>query len=424
MNESKKKPKKESYRLSEEGERYLKSGLPEMNLVKALKKGPLGFDDARVKVDNFNIALQWAKKNGWVEDRDGVLCLVGEPKEAPLNGALKAVADGGIPEPKVVDVLLQRKLVRRIVRGEVDKLVGKEVAVLTPELLKTGLWRKVKFRPYNVEARGKKMHPGKRQPYNSFLMKVRHKLVELGFKEMVGPTIETEFWNFDALFQPQNHPARDWTQTYNLKYPQYGSLPDDKIVAQVKATHENGWETGATGWGYKWSEDKAAKLMPRAHDTAISPRYLSSGVEIPGKYFNIVRCYRPDVIDATHGVEFNQTGGFVVAEDLTFKNLLGLLKQFASEIAGAKKAKFYPDYYPFTEPSCQISIKHPELGWIEAAGAGIFRTELTEPLGIKAPVIAWGFGIDRLAMHALGINDIRNLFSANLQWLRSQTIVR
>jgi phenylalanyl-tRNA synthetase alpha chain len=424
MNTDAKKPKRESFELSEEGEKYLKRGLPEMNLVKALKRGPLSLDEARTKVDNFNIAFQWAKKNNWVEAKDGMLHLVEEPKESALNGALKAIADDGSVEPKTVGTLIQRKLVKRIVRGEVDKLVGKEVATLTPDLLKTGLWKKVKFRSYNVEARGKKIHGGKRQPYNSFLMKVRYKLVELGFKEMTGPTIETEFWNFDALFQPQNHPARDWTQTYNLKYPQYGDLPDKKIVAQVKATHEDGWKTGGTGWGYKWDDRKAARLMPRAHDTAISPRYLSSSVEIPGKYFNIVRCYRPDVIDATHGVEFNQTGGFVVGEGLNFKNMLGLLKQFASEIAGAKEMRFYPDYYRFTEPSCQISIKHPELGWIEAAGAGIFRPELTEPLGVKEPVLAWGFGIDRLAMHALKINDIRNLFSTNLEWLRSQTIVR
>ena len=417
------KSKKRSLSLSEEGKKYLKDGLPETNLVKALRRGPLGFDEARVKVDNFNIALQWAKKNGWVEIKKDKIYLLEEPGETVLNGALKKIADGGAVDPKAVDMLLQRKLVRRVVRGDVDKLVGKEVTALTPQLLKTGLWKQVKFRPYNVRALGRKIHPGKRQPYNQFLMKVRQKLVELGFKEMVGPTIETEFWNFDALFQPQNHPARDWTQTYNLKHPQSGRLPDKNIVDRVKATHENGWKTGGTGWGYRWDEDKAARLMPRAHDTAISPRYLAQGVEIPGKYFNIVRCYRPDVIDATHGVEFNQTGGFVVAEGLTFKNLLGLLKQFAYEIAGAEKVKFYPDYYPFTEPSCQISIKHPELGWMEAAGAGIFRPELTEPLGVKEPVIAWGFGVDRLAMHALGINDIRNLFSSSLEWLRSQRIV-
>jgi len=419
---------KKRIKLTDEGKKYLERGLPEKNLVDALKAGPMNFELAKKKIDNFDIAFQWAKKNGWVEVKEGKLALIKHPEFIAEQDALKKLADGRAAE--VDDVLLEKLAWRKLVKiegmavREAKKLVEKEVADLTPELIKTGLWKQAKFKPYNVKAVGKKIHAGKRQPYNQFLLKVRQKLVELGFKEMTGPTIETEFWNFDALFQPQNHPARDWTQTYNLKYPKFGRLPDKRIVSHVKATHEHGWTTGGTGWGYKWDARKASRLMPRAHDTAISPRYLAKDVEIPGKYFNIVRCYRPDVIDATHGVEFNQTGGFIIAEDLTFKHLLGLLKQFAYEIAGAKKVRFYADYYPFTEPSCQISIKHPELGWIEAAGSGIFRPELTEPLGIKEPVIAWGFGIDRLAMHALNINDIRYLFSRNLEWLRNQKIVR
>ena len=411
------------FRLSKEGQNYLETGLPEMNLVNILKEGPLEIQKAKEMVGNFNIAFQWTKKNGWVVEKDGMLRLVKEPKRSEIQEALKKIADGEEVEKGIIDVLIQRKLVKKMIRGEVDGLVGKEVSDLTPDLIKTGLWKKVTFKPYNVTVAGKRIYPGKRHPYDQFLMKVRRKLVELGFKEMTGPTVETEFWNFDALFQPQNHPARDWTQTYNMKHPKFGRLPEKGIISRVKATHENGWTTGGTGWGYEWDAQKASRLMPRAHDTAISPRYLAKGVEIPGKYFNIVRCYRPDVIDATHGVEFNQTGGFVIAKDLTFKNLLGLLKQFAYEIAGAKKIKFYADYYPFTEPSCQISIKHPQLGWMEAAGAGIFRPELTEPLGIKEPVIAWGFGIDRLAMHAMSIKDIRYLFSRNLEWLRNQTII-
>jgi phenylalanyl-tRNA synthetase alpha chain len=163
--------------------------------------------------------------------------------------------------------------------------------------------------------------------------------------------------------------------------------------------------------------------MPRAHGTACSARQLAKGVEIPGKYFAIVRCFRPDVIDATHAVEFNQVEGIVIDEHLTFKDLLGILKLFAKEFAGADKVKFIPDYYPFTEPSVQLSVKHPEMGWIELAGAGIFREELTKPLGVDAPVIAWGIGIDRLAMFKLGIKDIRYLFTEKLDWLRKSKII-
>ncbi|RLF85046.1 phenylalanine--tRNA ligase subunit alpha, partial [Thermococci archaeon] len=146
-------------------------------------------------------------------------------------------------------------------------------------------------------------------------------------------------------------------------------------------------------------------------------------VQIPGKYFAIQRVFRPDVLDRTHLIEFNQVDGFVVDESLTFKHLLGILKRFAVEIAGAKKVKFLPDYYPFTEPSVQMSAYHEELGWVEFGGAGVFREEMTKPLGIDVPVIAWGIGIDRLAMFKLGIDDIRYLFSYDLKWLREAKLV-
>ncbi len=415
------------YKLTVEGRGYLEKGLPELNLAKILDN-PLMIQDARERVENFNIAFQWAKKRGWVRIDKGMLILVRKPGKLPEEDALRKISQNRNIDNKMLSLLLSRKLIEkeRETIKKARKLIGKEIASLTPSLLKTGLWRKVKLRPYNVMARGKRLYPGKRQPYNSFLKNVRQKLVELGFQEMTGPIIETEFWNFDALYQAQNHPSRDWAQTYSLKYPREGRLPDARIVSRVKAAHENGWKTGSRGWGGKWDPRKASRLMPRAHDTAISPRYLSghSGkIEIPGKYFSIVRCFRPDVIDARHGVEFNQLGGLVIDKDMTIKNLFGVLKQSVQEITGFSKVRFRPDYFPFTEPSVEVSAKHPEMGWFELAGGGIFRSELTEPLGIKEPVLAWGFGIDRLAMMRLNIKDIRELFSQNLKWLRNSRIV-
>lgn len=415
---------KKRVELTDEGKKYLEQGLPEKNLVDALKAGAVDFERAKKEIDNFNVALQWAKKNGWVEVKEGKLVLKKQPGFVAEQDALKKLADGGDVDSVILEKLVWRKLVKieGVAVREAKRLVEKEVADLTPELIKTGLWKKAKFKPYNVSARGEKIHAGKRQPYNQFLLSVKQKLVQLGFKEMTGPLIETEFWNFDALFQPQNHPARDWTHTYSLKQPKLGKLPAPKIVGQVKRAHEVGI-SGGSGWRYKWDPRIAMKLMPRAHCTSLSARTLASKPEIPGKYFAISRCYRPDVIDATHAIEFNQAEGIVVDESLNFKHLLGLLEIFAKEVAGAKKVKFLPDYYPFTEPSAQLSAKHPQLGWIEFGGSGIFREELTKPLGIDVPVIAWGIGIDRLAMFKLGINDIRHLFSRDLNWLRTQPVV-
>lgn len=407
------------YRLTDEGRECLKNGLPEQQLCSLLASGPMKIEDARQKLKSFSIGLAWAKQKGLVKLQDGKLVLVKEQPAWPEHAALMAVEQGKDVHTDVASVLIKRKLIEEVrddIRSRAEKLAGSEVAELTPELIGTGLWRKVKIRPYNVCAIGMRIHPGKRQPYGHFLDGVRQKLISLGFSEMTGPLVESEFWNFDALFQPQGHPARDWTDTYQLKEPSAGALPAKKLVGAVRAAHESGWK-------YSWSPEKASKLMPRAHGTAVSARRLAEGVEIPGKYFCIARCFRPDVLDATHLIEFNQVEGIVVDPSLTFRNLLGILKMFASEIAGAEHVKFTPDYYPFTEPSVQMSAKHPELGWIEFGGAGMFREEVTKPLGVDASVIAWGIGIDRLAMFKLGIKDIRSLFSHDLEWLRSASIV-
>jgi len=419
------------YKLTEEGEEYLRNGLPEKNLVLALdvlptKSATIG--KLFSKVRNLPIAMKWALEKGWVIKKGDEIILLKPPYETDEEEALRKIDEGEEVEEEIVKVLMGRNLVQKITETykkteEVLEKAGNVIDQLTHDIILTGLWRDRKFKPVSVETikklDKKKIVFGKRQPYNQFLWEVKNKLVEMGFKEMDGHLIETEFWNFDSLYQAQGHPARTWAQTYSLKYPKIGKLPDKKIMDRVKATHENGWETGSTGWGYKWNPMKAMKLMPRAHTTASSARQLAKGVKVPGKYFIIGRNFRPDVIDYKHGVEFNHCEGIVIDESLTFKNLLGLLKTFAMEFAGAKKVKFLPDYYPFVEPGAQLSALHPDLGWVELAGSGIFREELTKPLGVNVPVLAWGLGIDRLAMFKLGINDIRELFSRNLDWLRN-----
>ena len=169
---------------------------------------------------------------------------------------------------------------------------------------------------------------------------------------------------------------------------------------------------------------KTYRHVLRSHDTAISPRVLSSDtLRIPGKYFQMVRCFRPDVVDATHLPDFNQVGGFVIEEGINFAHLKGLLKLFAEEFCQTDQVKVKPAYFPFTEPSAQLIAKHPDLGWIELAGSGIFRPEMCVPLGVSTPVIAWGIGLERLAMFQLNSKDIRQLFSQDLQFLRRAKVL-
>ena len=437
---------KEIVELGKNGETYRKIGLPERRFLEALKgkmklneikeKANLDDDELRISLGLLKSRYAIAIVGGEVEPTSERAALLekGFPEERFLAKLPKPLDEISEEERNIVRKLLRRKdIIRKTIvkkkqieltevgRKAVEKAKSTRIELverLTPGMLKEKTWVGKKFRRYDIKTSVPKIYPGKRQPYSEFLDDVREKLLSLGFKEMEGPVIELEFFNFDALFQPQNHPARDWSATYRIKEPKYGTLPDRKIVLSVKKAHEKGI-ANSTGWGYEWSERIASQLMPRAHDTAISPRYLAKGVEIPGKYFSLVRCFRPDVIDATHGVEFNQLGGFVIGNDLSFRHLLGLLKQFVFEITGIEETRFVPDYFPFTEPSVQISAKHPKFGWVELAGAGVFRPELTKALGVDEPVIAWGFGIDRLAMMRLGIKDIRNLFSHDLEFLRN-----
>ncbi len=344
-----------------------------------------------------------------------------------------------LPEQKITEQLKKRKEIIQLTEEKLMTAVltelGKKIAALnlkesflesvTPEIIKSRAWNAKKFRRYDISSSAPKILGGRKQHYRRFLDDIRQKFLSLGFTECFGPVVETDFWDMDALYMPQFHSARDIHQGYQIKEPTHArELPKDKVAA-VKTAHEHGGETGSTGWQYDFDFKRTHRHILRTHDTSISARTLASkNLEVPGKYFQMARCFRYDVIDATHLSDFNQVGGFVIEEGINFRHLKGLLKMFAEEFAQTDQIKLVPGYFPFTEPSVELHAKHPQLGWIELAGSGIFRPELVKPLvGREVPVIAWGIGLDRLAMFKLGIKDIRQLFSHDLQFLRNVKVV-
>jgi phenylalanyl-tRNA synthetase alpha chain len=298
------------------------------------------------------------------------------------------------------------------------------VTQLKPEHIITGKWRQLKLQPYNIHAPVAKTWSGKKHPYLAFLDEVRAKLVTLGFKEMTGTVVEAAFFNFDALYTPHDHPAREQDGIYYIKNTPPADLTKyQNTIQHVQATHENGDNTGSTGWQYKYNIQEAQRLILRGHGTCLSARtLLGKNLEIPSKHFSIARVYRPEVVDKTHLSEFNQVEGIVVDENLNLRDLLGVLGKFAKEIAGADKIRFKPDYFPFTEPSVELSAYKEGYGWVEFGGSGIFRPEVTQPLGIEVPVIAWGLGVDRLFMMRSGLDDIRSIFTPDLDWLRRKQV--
>jgi phenylalanyl-tRNA synthetase alpha chain len=300
--------------------------------------------------------------------------------------------------------------------------VTEEASALTPEMLKQGSWKDVRFRSYNIALNPPRTSIGRKHPYREFLDYVKYQFVSMGFEEMRGPLVENEFWDMDALFMPQFHPARNIHDVYFLKDPTHCREIEAPFGKRVAGAHRDGGKTGSSGWRYEFDEERARRLILRSQGTAVSARTLALGPKVPGKYFSIARCFRYDAVDATHAPDFNQVEGIVLGEDINFRTLLGLLKLFGQEIAQAKEFQFRPAYFPFTEPSVELHVKHPDLGWMELGGAGIFRPEVTLPLGVDVPVIAWGLGLDRMAMVALEIKDIRDLFSTDLDLVRTKKI--
>ena len=321
--------------------------------------------------------------------------------------------DGSVPAAEAAAVL------------KAAGITGDEIGALTQSMLETKSWKGKTFRSYNVKTPPVRLTPGRSNPYAKFLENVKDKLASLGFEEFDGPLVETEFWNSDALFMPQFHSARDIHDAYSIADSTGVSKDgvaraaaiEEPWLSNVASTHENGGKTGSRGWNYAFDRDFTRRLILRSQGTVLSAKRLPTA-KIPGKYFGIARCFRYDRVDATHLPDFYQTEGIVLGENVNLRTLLGMLEMFAVEVAGAKEVKYVPGYFPFTEPSIEVHIKHPVLGWFELGGSGIFRAEVTESLGVNVPVAAWGIGIDRMALMALGLNDLRELFSYDIENVR------
>ncbi len=441
--------------LDSNGKVYREKGLPEKRFLQLVSGGKATLSQllkSGLTKEEVNVSIGLLKSNGWIcigKDKELVFEITGKGKEKLDKGFDEQLLLQKLDSPKRFSELdeNQKKAFRSlsdrkaVVKSSVKKAVstfltekGKKVAAspelndkvvdrLTPEMIKSGSWKSEKLRSYDIKASVPRVYFGKKQPYRRFLEDVRARFVALGFKEMTGPIVESEFWNMDALFMPQFHSARDIHDAYYVKEPKYASDLPKELVDRVARAHEKGIP-GSKGWRYEFDYKKTARLILRSHDTSISPRTLSSKeLQIPGKYFQIVRCFRYDVVDATHNADFDQIGGFVVDDGLNLRHLFGLLRLFAKEFCGTDNVKVVPSYFPFTEPSAALYAKHPSMGWIELAGAGIFRPEMNKPLGVDKPVIAWGIGLGRVAMFKLGLKDIRQLYSHDLEFLRSAKVI-
>ena len=302
-----------------------------------------------------------------------------------------------------------------------DLLVEKEmVSEITPELLQSENWRDAEFRAFDVTLESSTPRTGRSHPMQALIERIRNIFLEMGFSELVEDYVQTAGWNMDALFIPQDHPAREMQDTFYLDNPQKMTLPDDLMELWSKI-HIDGGDTGSLGWGGKFSKDISQKGLLRTHTTVNTIQYLADNPSKPCRMFTVDRVFRKEAIDRTHLPEFHQIEGIIMEEGANLQMLVTTLKTFYEKM-GYPEVRVRPAYFPYTEPSLEIEVKWRGK-WLELGGAGIFRPEVTEPLGITHPVLAWGMGLERLAMLVLGLDDIRQLYISDLEWLRNQPII-
>ncbi|MCD6595296.1 phenylalanine--tRNA ligase subunit alpha [bacterium] len=239
---------------------------------------------------------------------------------------------------------------------------------------------------------GRKNISGGSHPIRLVMREIIDIFYGMGFSVASGPEIETEYYNFDALNTPADHPARDIQDTFYL--------PKDGYLLRTQTS----------------------PVQIRVMESQKPPLR----VIVPGK------CYRKDAIDPTHYYTFSQCEGLYVDKDVNLADLMGVLTAFAKKILGENvKVRFRPHYFPFTEPSLEYDFSCPVCngkgcrickgtGWIEISGAGMVDPKVFENVGYdtdKYQGFAWGMGIERIAMVKYGIDDIRLLYENDLAFL-------
>ncbi|KAL6054129.1 phenylalanine--tRNA ligase [Balamuthia mandrillaris] len=410
------------------GEEVLAKGSPEARLWHAVPAGGTLLKTEAMKLDFGKAGFPEAMKRRWIsfDNASGNISRQAESIEDEVQQQVQAFREKGEGafDKKTLLILTKRKIIAekktkafRVSKGAKFSVQGKrKLAVdLTPEMIASGSWQTEEFKPYNFNSLGVVPVGGHLHPLLQVRTAFREIFLEMGFEEM--PTnayVESSFWNFDSLFQPQQHPARDAHDTFFLTNPATLLRYPEEYLQKVKEMHESGGN-GSIGWRYDWKIEEAKKNLLRTHTTAVSSKMLyklaQQPVFTPKKYFSIDKVYRNETLDATHLAEFHQIEGLVADYDLTLADLIGTISQFFHKW-GMTELRFKPAYNPYTEPSMEIFGFHKQLKkWVEIGNSGIFRPEMLIPMGLDpdVKVIAWGLSLERPTMIRYGISNIRDL---------------
>lgn len=220
---------------------------------------------------------------------------------------------------------------------------------------------------------------GRVHPLNSMTDRILDTFVGLGYTVADGPEMETDYYNFEALNTPPDHPARDMQDTFYL--------PDGNLL--------------------------------RTHTSSVQIRYMEEN-DPPIRIVAPGRCYRRDTEDATHAAVFHQIEILAIDEGLTFTDLKGTIKIFLEEMFGSVPIRFRASYFPFTEPSAEVDVQWNGR-WLEVLGCGMVDPNVLKAVGYDPEVytgFAVGIGVERFAMVLHQIDDIRRLYTSDLRFLR------
>ncbi|XP_053693925.1 phenylalanine--tRNA ligase alpha subunit [Sabethes cyaneus] len=421
---------RKTWELTDEGKFILGNGSHEAAVFGAVPNAGISQAELMKSSPNAKVGFSKAMSNGWIlMDKSGDVPLI-KRKVATIVDTVKthleAVANGkadDVPDNIKNEYKKRKILIESVTKSfvlskgpEFSTSLKKLETDLTVEMLASGIWKDLKFKPYNFDALGVPPERGQLHPLMKVRSEFRQIFLEMGFSEM--PTnnfVESSFWNFDALYVPQQHPARDQQDTFFVSHPQLSNKFPVSLLDAVKDSHEKGTD-GSIGYRYNWKLEEAQKNVLRTHTTGNSARMLYKiahqiGGFKPIKYFSIDKVFRNETLDATHLAEFHQVEGVVADYGITLGDLIGTFNAFFNKL-GITELEYKPTFNPYTEPSMEIFCFHPGLQrWIEVGNSGVFRPEMLRPLGVPVGVnvIAWGLSLERPTMIKYGLNNIRDL---------------
>jgi phenylalanyl-tRNA synthetase alpha chain len=447
--------------LGNKGRIAIEKGLPERRLVNAIrtsddqrmplstilqKKGNVVFDEPKESSAAFENAL----RNKWVEQgilSSGEKALVLLPSADSLSTQEKMLQKLNLQEnidvgklsseeneaynilkkrpdyliekkQKTTEIMISQHAREQILHDDISSDIFidhnnnlEQRAHLTQEIISSGAWKKIKLRPIDVQAPVPSLHIGRKNPLIELIDEIKEIFIGLGFMEIEGSLVQSGFWNFDALFTPQDHPSREMQDTFYVSGIKQKNFATAEQIQRISEIHKEVWDDD-------WDIEEAKRTVMRTHTTPVTIKYLAEKNPQDSRIFSVGRVFRNEKLSYKHLAEFTQVEGVATGQNVTLRGLMGLQTEFYSKL-GIKKVKFWPTFFPYTEPSLQSMVYNDSLEkWVELFGMGIIRPEIVKTLKLKNPVLAWGGGVERIAMLRFKLNDVRDLYSNKLSWLR------